>query len=304
MIFNNRWFITFFSVLTVFMLAAMDVSAQREDPSTLSRRDQARQILLDPQKLIDFCKSSYAPGIESDPLGPILQVSRHLFYRVQAEGDDDFLDAVLMTYIHLGLEEVDYNHFFTFPPQREYLPLDNKFCEDYIHGVAIEAASNITDDEHLKRRFEEFKDLDHSVVPFMLLLRMGDTQYVFDQIRNRADREISPEEASTLDHALSLMIKNFPFNVRYDSAKIAGIIDPLASSAANPLIRVAALQTTNNFYILSWHAAYRPDDPLYREGRHTSSVIQPFYIPESEDIMEMYKRTAADRLYSLTYPTP
>ena len=67
-------------------------------------RDQARQILLEPQKFIEMCKLRYQSQIEALPWTPASQMSRYLFYVAEAQSDKDFLDRILMTYVHLGLE--------------------------------------------------------------------------------------------------------------------------------------------------------------------------------------------------------
>ena len=126
----------------------------------MSDRDQARQVLLEPQKFIEMCKLYYQPQIEALPWTPVGQMSRYLFYMAEVHNDKDFLDRVLMTYVRLGLE-INYNHVFTVPQQRQLL-LQDTLCEDYINVVVVEAATLITyvvDDEYLKQKFEEYSQL-------------------------------------------------------------------------------------------------------------------------------------------------
>ena len=303
---NHKYLIVSFILALPLTITSVFAQAQENEAnsdlmSTVNHRDQARQILLDPQKLIDECKSYYSPGIEAYPWSPMTQVSQHLFHIAEARGDEDFLDVVLMTYIHLGLEEIDYNYLFTFSPPREYLPLENTFCEDYIHIAAIEAAANINDDERRKQRFEEFKNLDHSWVPHILISRIDDIPYVLDQIHRQANRNISPEEAGTSDHAISHFVRSLPSRPDYYKDRLHTIVNSLAHSAVNPLIRLAALQTTHDSYILSWHATHNPALETFRERRNPASpqAISFFYIPEDEEVMEMYKNAARERIFYL-----
>ena len=221
---HHKWLMISFMLFSLFATTNTFAQTQKSETTpdinqessfdTMSRRDQARQILLDPQKLIDTCKSYYIPGIEASPWDPLLQIARYLFQSAEVEGDEDFLDTVLMTYIHLGLEELDYNYLMTYSPPKEQLPTDKKLCEDYIHMVAIEAAANINDDELLKQRFEEFRNLENSGVPYILISKIRDTSYVLDQIRRQANRDISPEESTASDHAISYFIQRLYLDPR------------------------------------------------------------------------------------------
>lgn len=266
-------------------------------------KDQARQILLEPQKFIEMCKLHYQSDIEALPWTPVGQMSRYLFYVAEAQGDKDFLDRILMTYVRLGLE-INYNRVFTLPQQRQML-LPGTLCEDYINVVAVEAATHLVyigDDEYLKKRFEEFKNIHNSWVPYILFVGIDDAQYVFNQIRKQANTKISPENATTSDYAISRFIRGLPSDVRYTNMAYT-IIDPLAHSAVNSLIRVAALQATDNVYILRWHASYDPvNQPSIENTR--SEELSPFYISDEEEEMQMYRNIAQQRLMRFGLPLP
>ena len=272
--------------------------------ATISARDEARQILLDPQRFIEMCKSHHYPRVQVRSWSPLTQMSRYLFYMAGARGDDDFLHEVLMTYVHMGLESINYNLLYAsaYGISRE-LSVD-KPCEDYINVVAIEAATHIDNDELLKQIFEEFKDLHNSWVPYAALVNIDDLPYVLDQIREQAHkRNPLPEDATTLDHIMGSFIKRLPSDIRYrDIANV--IIDPLAHSALNSIIRVAALQTTNDSYILAWHVNYLYNlihyNQIHIEENTTQETLLPFYISDNEEEMNMYKTFAELKLSLLT----
>ena len=83
-------------------------------------------------------------------------------------------------------------------------------------------------------------------------------------------------------------------------------MDPLAHSAVNPIIRLAALRTTSNVYILRWHANYPLTTvfPTEEERATVPQAISPFYIPEDEEIMEMYREAAQEKIIYLTRRFP
>ena len=301
----------FFSILNI----QKDIYAQTNEStsndieplSPISDRDRARQTLLDPQKFIEMCELHYQPGVETLPWSPVGQMGRYLFYIAEVQTDDDFLGTLLMTYIYLGLEEFNYNDIFDRPSPivREPLPEEPQSCEDYIHVVAIEAATHIQDDESLKQKFEEFKGIHNSWIPYALLSNIDDVPYVVSQIRKQANKNISPEETTPLDHTISRFIRRLHSDIRYrDIANT--IVDPLAHSAINPLIRVAALETTIDTYILNWHASYNPTSTYQpiRENDTFETTFSPFYISEDEDVMQMYKQFAQRRLLTLGLPAP